>query len=422
MAGDKDIARLTSQLLKVQLESGVESESESGKKGPSVHKGPFQAREPFDIDKNLGSVIGRGLIKLSMVRLDMFREALKRWWDSEDRYKIDPYEAIHYSVQDNVVTLTRDAAKEYVHKDDDLIQGFDLEQNWNTYNYTPKSARPPGGTKLEALQQWEEKNQCFADYDFVTSRHSMVEIMNSIFNRERIKVVIAVFRGCLFLEAVSHDLKVDANTMCGYNFEALMTCESLESFESPKNNDSKYNSLVAHRYCDKRYSRSLLVSSEADACFSTDFDRLDDREVLKNNIEFKLWRKMHPKKTAKARIQCYLGGVGSLMVGRRNQNNQMESVESIDVEEKSNRKGPQSNRDFLDPWLAYLLNFIYGLCQRQCRQFHTHKKSIPKYFCLLSDGDYMNIRPLKAYDHSGDLILLEKYIKWANSMNSALHQ
>lgn len=360
-------------------------------------------------------------LNLSELRSPEWVSALDYWRNLQ---RTPPWEHMHYSVNvGDHVALDRSEAKVFLNRPVNYLQKFDLSRGWRKYEFVPKTARPPGGSKLEAIRLWEVENNRKLDVDVIFSRHTMVQLMCHGFGLQGIdsgsKVILTRFKGRLHVELYKKtSISRSPGTMAGYNFEQIMT---ERRFVPPTTNATKYNSMVMHQMTIDGKTVRVLSSSEADACKLLNFGNFDAYSVLDNYLELKLWVSLDRKRITKARIQCYLGGVSALVVGHRDpKSHHLLDVVTVDALEKApTRRGKLTRaclRKYMNLLLAYLIQWLRLLTENLA----CGSDDVPEHFVLVKDGENLTIKPTTVEEHPEvALMLSEEYVQWANTLHEA---
>lgn len=357
-------------------------------------------------------------LNLSELRSPEWVSALDNWRNLQ---RTPPWEHLHYSVNvGDHVALDRSEAKVFLNRPVNYLKKFDLSRGWRRYEFVPKTARPPGGSKLEAIRLWEVENNRKLDADVIFSRHTMVQLMCHGFGLQGIdsgsKVILTRFKGRLHVELYKKTcISRSPGTMAGYNFEQIMT---ERQFVPPTTNATKYNSMVMHQITIDGKTVRVLSSSEADACKLLEFNKFDAYSVLNNYLELKLWVSLDRKRITKARIQCYLGGVSTLVVGHRDpQSHHLLDVVTVDALEKApQRRGKLTRaclRKYMNRLLAYLIQWLRLLTEILA----CGNDDVPEHFVLVKDGENLTIKPTTVEEHPEvALMLSQEYVQWANTL------
>lgn len=302
--------------------------------------------------------------------------------------------------------------------DIDLSRGYKKFRVLSRTSLTLDNVR---GTKYVAMEDFEKTENKKLDENVITSRHTLLELLNLPFQRNAIIQNIVAFNGQVFMEAEQRPQKrADASSMTGYNFEEVMTCSECDinsskpfEFIPPINNAVKFNSMINHTFPES--GLSVLVSCEIDCIrqkleeVSLLHDDIDFKyKILENNIEMKSRKIGGRSNLVKAILQCYLAGTNDLIVGYRDGNFNLKYVEKLNVSELlESSPNPLLKRTFLDKWFWFIAQFIsHTVKMPRSLSLHHHQLTFNK------DNNTLTLKSFRLNPYRLEKTIISRFVKW----------
>lgn len=308
--------------------------------------------------------------------------------------------------------------------DVDLSDGY---KNFRVLSRSSLTLDNVRGTKYVALEDFERNENTKVDGNIVTSRHTLLELLNLPFQRNTIIQNVVAFNGQVFMEAEQRpQRRVDASSMTGYNFEEVMTCAQHElgssrpfEFIPPLNNAVKYNSIVNHTFPES--GTSVLVSCEIDSIkrspeeIQSLYSKTEFKyRILENNIEMKSRRIGAQSNLIKAVLQCYLAGTNDLVVGYRDDNFNLKYVTKRNVSDiLDSSNNPLLNRAFLDKWFWFIVQFISKSTKMPRNlNLHHHQLTFNK-----SDNE-IQLKSFRLNSYRLEKTILNRFVQWRRHIST----
>lgn len=329
---------------------------------------------------------------------------------SEARYF---YENPDLFMEDSLGNLTLNTKM-----DIDLSSGYKKFRVLSRTSLTLDNVR---GTKYVAMEDFERTENKKLDENIITSRHTLLELLNLPFQKNAITQNIVAFNGQVFMEAEQRPQKrADASSMTGYNFEEVMTCAECDinnfkpfEFTPPINNAVKFNSMINHTFPES--GLSVLVSCEIDCIkqrleeFALLYDKSEFKyKILENNIEMKSRKIGGRSNLIKAILQCYLAGTNDLVVGYRDGNFNLKYVEKLKVSHLlESSTNPLLKRSFLDKWFGFIAQFIsQSVKMPQSLALHHHQLTFNK------DDSIVRLKSFRLNSYRLEKTIISRFVKW----------